>query len=216
MDEVDDVDAGSEEDRKTDTDDDSSEEEELEPTWTSTARVSVARGSLTQLSVTGWRSVVKTCAFWTILIQFVVRGDLGFFKRVVPFVIHTVRYTNGTTHRVEAEASYRGRLLVVCFLRAVSLRCLGCGHCGEDGASACVPVSKSESQIVPESKSPSTHTYPYPLSIIHSSYSYPLSLCTRASWRYSSLGCSLAAPRLLSILILILIKSPRLQIVNIC
>ena len=39
----------------------------------------------------------------------------------------------------------------------------------------------------------STHTYPY-----------PLSLCTRASWRYSSLGCNLAAPRLLSILILIL------------
>ena len=33
---------------------------------------------------------------------------------------------------------------------------------------------------------------------------YPLSLFTRASWRYSSLGCSLAAPRLLSILILIL------------
>ena len=37
------------------------------------------------------------------------------------------------------------------------------------------------------------------------SYPYPLSLFTRASWRYSSLGCSLAAPRLLSILILILI-----------
>ena len=32
---------------------------------------------------------------------------------------------------------------------------------------------------------------------------HPLSLFTRASWRYSILGCSLAAPRLLSILILI-------------
>ena len=39
-------------------------------------------------------------------------------------------------------------------------------------------------------------------------YPYPLSLFTRASWRYSSLGCSLAAPRLLSILILILFAAP--------